>query len=207
MGFRRVCTVYGISFSSTQRLGGHIPQALEAQNKSETQTTQSLTPSIPSLSSLSHQKYSRRSGFLNIDSAWSRACVPFHPSRPLHAPSSPPHTTCRDKRGTLSTLLAISTHISNFHAEHCLALPVALSARPLCSLASSTSTTPLALRFCISRPLVFSAPRRATPVPSNPLPCPPLDNFWTAEPAAWAVTFGYVQLSNIVYSASRVKQS
>jgi hypothetical protein len=38
---------------TTQRLGGHIPYTLGAQNKSKTQTTQSLTRSIPSLSSLS----------------------------------------------------------------------------------------------------------------------------------------------------------
>lgn len=53
----------------------------------------------------------------------------------------------------------------------------------------------------------FSTSRRATPAPPKLIPCPPLDNFWTAEPVTWAVTLGYVQLSNIVYSASRAEQS
>lgn len=95
----KVCTVYSISFSSTQRLGGHIPQALEAHNKSKTQTTQSLTRSIPSLSSLCHSKYTRRLGSLDIDFAWSCACIPFHLPRPLHAPSSRPYNSWK-KRGT-----------------------------------------------------------------------------------------------------------
>ena len=104
------CTVYSISFSLTQRLGGHIPQDPEAHNKSKTQTTQSLTRSIPSLSRLFHQKYSRRPGILDIDySAWSRACISFRTSRPLHAPSSPLHT-CREKRGTLSFSPANTSH-------------------------------------------------------------------------------------------------
>lgn len=199
--------MYSISFSSTQRLGGHIPQDPEAHNKSKTQTTQSLTRSIPSLPRLFHQKYSRRPDIPNIDSAWSRACISFRPSCPLHAPSSPLHT-CREKRVTLPLACQfIAPDISHFHAEHCLAQPAALFTRPLCSLASSTSTTPLGLRCCISRPLVFSTPRRVTPASSNPISCLPLDNFWTSEPATWAVTFGYVQLSNIVYSASRAEQS
>jgi hypothetical protein len=69
--------VYSISFSFTQRLGGHIPQDLEAHNKSKTQTNQSLTRSIPSLSSAFNQHCSRRLGLLNIHSAWSRACISF----------------------------------------------------------------------------------------------------------------------------------
>ena len=105
----KVCAVYSISFSSTQRLGGHIPQDPEAHNKSKTQTTQSLTRSIPSLSRLFHQQYSRRPNILNIDSAWSRACISFHPPRPLHAPSSPLNT-CREKRVTLSSSPANSSH-------------------------------------------------------------------------------------------------
>lgn len=75
--FWRVCTVYSISFSSTQRLGGHIPQGLGAHNKSKTQTTQSLTRFIPSLSSAFNQKYSRRPGNFIIFSAWSRAYISF----------------------------------------------------------------------------------------------------------------------------------
>lgn len=74
--------MYSMSFSATQRLGGHIPRALEAHNKSKTQTTQSPTRSIPSLSSLYHPKYSRRLDSLDIDSAWSCACIPFYLPRP-----------------------------------------------------------------------------------------------------------------------------
>jgi hypothetical protein len=87
----KVCAVYSISFSSTQRLGGHIPQDPEAHNKSKTQTTQSLTRSIPSLSRLYHQKYSRRPAILDIDSAWSRACI--HSIFLAHCTHLPRHFT------------------------------------------------------------------------------------------------------------------
>ena len=83
--------MFSISFSSTQRLGGHIPQDPEAHNKSKTQTTQSLTRSIPSLSRLFHQKYSRRPAILDIDSAWSRACI--HSIFLAHCTHLPRHFT------------------------------------------------------------------------------------------------------------------
>jgi hypothetical protein len=86
-------------------------------------------------------------------------------------------------------------------AEHCLAQLVASFARPLVS----TSTTLPGLLCCIGRPLAFYAPKRATPAPSHPISCPPLDRFWTSEPDTWAVTFGYVQLLGIDYSASRAE--
>ena len=138
MGSLKVCFAYIISFPTTQRPGGHIPQALEAHNKSKTQTTQSLTRYIPSLSSLSHQNYSTRLGLLNIGSAWSRACILSHLPRPLHATSffatsrslgvahfppriadsSPAHQLLPSSRGLFSPARGLVRSLSRLSCEH-----------------------------------------------------------------------------------------
>jgi hypothetical protein len=136
-----LCIVYSF-LSSTRRLGGHIPHTLGPQNKSKTQTTQSLTPPFHPCR-VCHTTLSQQIWLSNNAFTWSRACIPFRQlPHPPHLPRN-----CMLSGEAWHTFQPRSTNskvshllISYFHsADHCLAQLVALFEHPLRSLVSTSN--------------------------------------------------------------------
>ena len=132
-------------FPQPKSLAGTFLTTRKPQIKSKTQTTQSLTRSIPSLSSLSHQTIP--AGLVFPTSTLLGLVLASHPTflaRCTHLPRdcllfgrSVAHFPPSSTNLSVSYLL-----ISYFHsADHCLAQLVALSHRPLCSLVSTVNNT------------------------------------------------------------------